>query len=40
MQGTPWSDGVPGLTQTPIEPGASYIYRFKAYPPGTYWYEN
>ncbi|KAM3449458.1 hypothetical protein MY3296_006923 [Beauveria thailandica] len=27
---SPWSDGVPGLSQTPIEPGESYIYRFKA----------
>jgi hypothetical protein len=37
MQGTSYSDGVPGLTQKPIEPGASYIYRFKASPAGTYW---
>ena len=37
MDGTPWSDGVPGLTQTPIEPGDSYVYRFKASPSGTYW---
>ena len=40
MRGTPWSDGVPGLTQKPIEPGQSYVYRFKAYPPGTYWYHS
>lgn len=38
MQDTPWSDGVPGLSQTPIEPGESYVYRFTAYPPGQYWY--
>jgi hypothetical protein len=37
MQDTPWSDGVPGLSQTPIEPGESYVYRFTAYPPGQYW---
>jgi FtsP/CotA-like multicopper oxidase with cupredoxin domain len=37
MLGTPWSDGVPGLSQKPIEPGDSYIYRFKASPAGTYW---
>ncbi|KAL1953848.1 hypothetical protein VTO42DRAFT_2108 [Malbranchea cinnamomea] len=40
MQGTPWSDGVPGLTQKPIEPGASFIYRFKAYPSGTHWWHS
>ena len=37
---TPWSDGVPGLSQKPIEPGQSYIYRFKAWPPGQYWYHS
>ncbi|KAM3427566.1 hypothetical protein MY4824_009356 [Beauveria thailandica] len=37
---SPWSDGVPGLSQTPIEPGESYIYRFKAYPPGQHWYHS
>ncbi|KAH8199586.1 hypothetical protein TruAng_006236 [Truncatella angustata] len=40
MQGTPWSDGVPGLTQKPIEPGEDFIYRFKAEPAGTYWYHS
>ncbi|KZF19196.1 multicopper oxidase [Xylona heveae TC161] len=39
-KGTPWSDGVPGLSQKPIEPGQSFIYRFKAYPPGQYWYHS
>lgn len=39
MQGTPWSDGTPGVTQKPIEVGESFIYRFKAYPSGTHWYE-
>jgi FtsP/CotA-like multicopper oxidase with cupredoxin domain len=34
MQNTPWSDGVPGLNQTPIEPGERYVYRFTAYPAG------
>jgi FtsP/CotA-like multicopper oxidase with cupredoxin domain len=37
MQGTPWSDGAPGVTQKPIEMGQSYIYRFTAYPSGTHW---
>jgi len=38
MQGTPWADGTPGLSQKPIEPGESFVYRFKAYPAGSYWY--
>jgi hypothetical protein len=40
MTGTPWSDGMPGLSQTPIEPGRSFIYRFPATPAGTYWSET
>ncbi|KAJ5146427.1 Multicopper oxidase type 2 [Penicillium bovifimosum] len=27
---TPWSDGVPGLTQKPIQPGHSWTYRWTA----------
>ncbi|MEV6312483.1 multicopper oxidase family protein [Streptomyces sp. NPDC051840] len=30
-------DGVPGLTQKAIEPGASFTYRFAVSHPGTYW---
>ncbi|MEU9110530.1 multicopper oxidase family protein [Streptomyces sp. NPDC048483] len=30
-------DGVPGITQRPILPGASFTYRFIAGHPGTYW---
>ncbi|KAF8466319.1 conidial pigment biosynthesis oxidase Arb2 [Kalaharituber pfeilii] len=37
--GTPWSDGVPGLTQRPIEPGQTYIYKWNANTYGTYWYH-
>ncbi|SLM39593.1 Multicopper oxidase, type 3 [Lasallia pustulata] len=37
--GTPWADGVPGLSQKPIEPGCTYVYRFNASPYGTYWYH-
>ena len=40
MRETPWSDGVPGLSQKPIEPGESFVYRFRAYPPGQYWYHS
>ncbi|KAL2173558.1 multicopper oxidase [Thermothelomyces heterothallicus CBS 202.75] len=38
--GTPWSDGVIGLSQRPILPGESFVYRFKASPPGTHWYHS
>ncbi|MFE5240078.1 MULTISPECIES: multicopper oxidase family protein [unclassified Streptomyces] len=30
-------DGVPGLTQRPVEPGAAFTYRFAVTNPGTYW---
>ncbi|KAK2616916.1 Glc7p regulatory subunit [Conoideocrella luteorostrata] len=40
MQGTPWSDGSPGLSQKPIEPDQGFIYRFKASPAGTHWYHS
>lgn len=33
-------DGVPGLTQPPIAPGATYVYRFIVKDPGTYWYHS
>ncbi|MFC5799789.1 multicopper oxidase family protein [Streptomyces formicae] len=32
-------DGVPGLTQRPIKPGASFDYRFAVTHPGTYWFH-
>ena len=28
--GTPWSDGVPGVSQAPIQPNESFIYRWTA----------
>ncbi|KAJ5759775.1 Multicopper oxidase type 2 [Penicillium odoratum] len=37
---TPWSDGVPGVTQKPIEPGRNWTYRWKATQYGTYWYHS
>ncbi|KAJ5831983.1 Multicopper oxidase type 2 [Penicillium riverlandense] len=37
---TPWSDGVPGLTQTPIQPGQSWTYKWTATQYGTYWYHS
>jgi len=36
---TPWSDGVPGLSQKAIQPGATYVYRWKADEAGVYFYH-
>ncbi|NUR86140.1 MAG: multicopper oxidase family protein, partial [Nonomuraea sp.] len=33
-------DGVPGLTQDAVGPGGSFVYRFVADQPGTYWYHT
>ncbi|WP_114790402.1 multicopper oxidase domain-containing protein [Niabella yanshanensis] len=33
-------DGVPWLTQRPIEPGATYTYRFPIIQHGTHWYHS
>ncbi len=33
-------DGVPGLTQAPIAPGASFTYEFDARPAGSYMYHS
>ena len=32
-------DGVPGLTQAPVEPGASFEHVFRATEAGTFWYH-
>jgi len=32
-------DGVPGVTQAPIEPGESFVYKFTPKDPGTYWFH-
>lgn len=32
-------DGVPAITQKPIEPGESFTYKFKADPSGSMWYH-
>ena len=37
--GTPWSDGVPGLSQTPIGAGHWYRYEWTAYQYGSYFYH-
>lgn len=38
--GTPYMDGVPFVTQCPIESGQTFTYRFKAMPAGTFWYHS
>ncbi|KAJ5361962.1 hypothetical protein N7541_002806 [Penicillium brevicompactum] len=37
--GTPWSDGVPGVSQRSIVPNSSYLYRWTANDYGAYWYH-
>ena len=33
-------DGVPGVTNTPIEPGTSHVFEFPLRQSGTYWYHS
>jgi FtsP/CotA-like multicopper oxidase with cupredoxin domain len=33
-------DGVPGLTQAPVQPGETFTYEFEARPAGTRWYHT
>ncbi|MCJ1352940.1 MAG: hypothetical protein MMC33_002924 [Icmadophila ericetorum] len=40
MKGTSNMDGVTGLSQCPILPGASLTYNFTVNQPGTYWYHS
>lgn len=40
MQGTPWSDGVPGVTQYAIAPGCSFTYRYQVLQYGSYWWHS
>ena len=39
QKGTWKMDGVPSITQQPIEPGDTFTYKFKAEPSGTLWYH-
>jgi FtsP/CotA-like multicopper oxidase with cupredoxin domain len=32
-------DGVPDMTQPPVQPGESFVYEFDAFPAGSYWYH-
>ncbi|TRM69923.1 Cupredoxin [Schizophyllum amplum] len=36
QHGTPWSDGVPGISQKPIQPGGNFTYRWNAHQHGLY----
>ena len=37
----PWrQDGVAGMTQDAVQPGATYVYQFRLTIPGTYWYHS
>ncbi|EAU34323.1 hypothetical protein ATEG_05254 [Aspergillus terreus NIH2624] len=38
--GTPWSDGVPGLSQENIPPGEEFLYQWKAVDYGAYIYHS
>jgi FtsP/CotA-like multicopper oxidase with cupredoxin domain len=33
-------DGVPGVTQAPVQPGKTFVYEFMATPAGTRWYHT
>jgi hypothetical protein len=33
-------DGVPGITQQPVQPGEAFVYEFEARPAGTRWYHT
>ncbi|KAI1609489.1 laccase TilA [Exophiala viscosa] len=37
--GTPWADGVPGVSQYTIQPGTSYMYQWTADESGNYFYH-
>ncbi|KAK2033722.1 multicopper oxidase, partial [Colletotrichum zoysiae] len=39
QRNTQWEDGVPAISQCPIAPGKTYIYRFQATLYGTTWYH-
>lgn len=40
MRDNYFMDGVPYVTQCPIIPGQSFVYRFRADPQGTHWYHS
>ncbi|CAA6671668.1 unnamed protein product [Spirodela intermedia] len=38
--GTPWADGTASISQCPISPEETFVYRFKVDKPGTYFYHG
>lgn len=40
MLNNPWMDGVPYVTQWPIQPRCSFTYRFNVTQTGTFWYHS
>ncbi|KAF3441443.1 hypothetical protein FNV43_RR15357 [Rhamnella rubrinervis] len=40
QRGTPWADGASSITQCPIQPGETFVYRFKVDKPGTFVYQG
>lgn len=40
MSHTPWSDGVPGVSQRQINPGETFVYKWCATQSGSYWYHS
>ncbi|KAF2149087.1 multicopper oxidase [Myriangium duriaei CBS 260.36] len=40
QKGTPYYDGVPGVTQCPLAPGTSFTYTFRADLYGSSWYHS
>lgn len=40
QQGTPYEDGIPGITQCPIAPGQTFTYSFSADLYGSSWYHS
>ncbi|XP_031570019.1 laccase-4-like [Actinia tenebrosa] len=40
MRQNPWMDGVPFVSQCPVQTMQSFQYRFIADPPGTHWYHS
>ncbi|KAI8536199.1 hypothetical protein RHMOL_Rhmol10G0237300 [Rhododendron molle] len=40
QKGTPWFDGTAGVTQCPIVPGDTFVYKFVVDRPGTYLYHG
>lgn len=40
QRGTPFMDGVPKITQCPIQPDTTFVYRFNASSPGTHFWHS